>query len=40
MGMDVGGEDDGEYPTMLSLWLPSSPKVDLETDIAHGLEEL
>ena len=40
MGMDVGGDNDGEYPTMLSLSLPSSPNIDLETDIANGLEEL
>ena len=40
MGMDVWGDDDGEYPMMLPLSLPSSPKVDLETDIVNGLEGL
>ena len=38
--MDVHVEDEAEYPTMLPLSLPSSPNIDLETDIADGLEEL
>ena len=40
MVMDVGGDDDVEYPTMLPLPLLSSSKVDLETDVVNGLEEL
>ena len=40
MDMDVGGDDDGEYAAILCHSLPSSPKVDLETDIGSGLEEL
>ena len=39
-GHECGADDNGEYPTMLSLLLPSNHKVDLETDIANGLEEL
>jgi hypothetical protein len=33
-------EGEAEYPMMLSLSPPSSPKVDWETNIANGLEEL
>ena len=38
--MDVHVEGEDEYPMMLPLSLPSSPKVDLETNIANGLEGL
>ena len=38
MDVRVGGE--AEYPMMLLLWLPSRPKVDLETEVAYGLEDL
>ena len=38
--MDVHVEGVAEYPTMLPLSLPSSSNIDLETDIADGLEEL
>ena len=38
--MDVHVEGEAEYPMMLPLSLPSSPKVDLETNIANGLEGL
>ena len=33
-------EGEAEYPMMLPPSLPSSPDIDLETDIANGLEEL
>ena len=38
--MDGRVEGEAEYPTMLPLSLPSSPNINLETDIADGLEEL
>ena len=38
--MDVGGDDDAEFPMMLPPSLPLSPKVDLETDIANCFEDL
>ena len=37
--MDVGGDDDAEFPMMLPPSLPSSPNADLETDIANCFEE-
>ena len=38
--MDVHVEGEAEYPMMLPLSLPSSPKVDLETEVANALEGL
>ena len=38
--MDVYVEGEAEYPMMLPLLFPSSPQVDLETNIANGLEGL
>ena len=38
--MDVHVEGEAEYPMMLPLSLPSSPNVQMETDITNGLEEL
>ena len=38
--MDVHVEGEDEYPMMLPLSHPSSPKVELETNIANGLEGL
>ena len=40
LGMDKGCDNDVEYPTMLALSPRSRPRVDLETDIVNGFEEL